>query len=739
MSRKFYLLGLVILTLFFGYSYSLADYIPSTVDTMKVGGGTYANDVIYADPGDFKVPVTLYLRNTFDVAGFVSHLVYDTTVMYPRTPVPESTYYQPFRSQNLPVFAGSFDIAGEIYFTGSAFFNPTEEYIAEGRGAIVEFYFNIKSTAPEGCYSIRLEEDGVDPPDNYITDKFGTADYIPVIVNGTICIGDTSPPANNPPVIPSIASQTVIVGETLSFQVSATDQDGDVITLSAQNLPSNSTFPQVQGTGSVSGTFTFIPTAQQAPDTFTVTFIATDEHSAQAQRSVTIFLYEEEAPPQQPTDKIKMLSTAGGVPGARGRLIPVYFSNQEDTVYGIEFSMNYDPQAIIIDSLVPADRIEGFSVYSNLGDSLGKLTVLIFGLGNEMILPGSEDVLYLAVSVDTLASFGDSPLDLKSGWEAISIDPDEPARALSLVDGVFAVDKFGDVNLDKNVNVSDAVVLIAYILGKVSLNTRNWEAADINRDAGVNVGDLVGVINTILGRSINAPLQRPSEPLAYLHLEYDSLQPGSSGQIDVWADLKTSIAGMQLKIKYNPAQISFLSPEQTILDTLLYVNDEKNGILTLLSFRLGGSPIPIGKGSILSLPIVTSPDFDKENLKIEIEEAILVDPEAVVIPVDKGEIVLPKVFSLSQNYPNPFNPNTTIRFEIGSGGGAQGAVNTTLKIYNLLGQLVKTLVDEPKLPGIYYQTWDGRNGQGEKVSSGVYFYQLRVGDFNQTKKMVLMK
>jgi len=107
--------------------------------------------------------------------------------------------------------------------------------------------------------------------------------------------------------------------------------------------------------------------------------------------------------------------------------------------------------------------------------------------------------------------------------------------------------------------------------------------------------------------------------------------------------------------------------------------------------------------------------------------------------VDKGEVTLPKSFSLSQNYPNPFNPNTTIRFEIGTGGGNQEAVHITLKVYNILGQVVKTLVDEPRSPGVYYQTWDSKNEQSEKVSSGVYFYQLRVGDYNETKKMVLLK
>ncbi|MDP3023966.1 MAG: cohesin domain-containing protein [candidate division Zixibacteria bacterium] len=742
MKNKSYLLGFIFFILLFSYSFSKAQ-VYLTNDTMKVGGGTYANDIIYVNPGDTRVPVIVYLRNTFDVAGFTLRMVYDSTIMYPRPPVPDSSFYQPIRSQSLPIFGGNFDVPGEIYFTGSPFL-PVITTIAAGRGPIVEFYFNIKSTAQPGYYPIKLEEDTLNYPDfdNTLGDPMGQNMYIPVLANGAICVGTCAPPTNNPPVVSPVSPKSVVVGETLSFSVSATDPDNDLITLFAQNRPTNSTFPQVQGTGSVTGTFTFIPAPEQAPDTLSVTFIVRDIYNSADTINVTIFLYEEIIPPQEPTDKLKILSTEGGVPGSKGKLIPVYFINDLDTVYGVEFSLNYNPQAVIIDSLVLAQRVNGFSVYSNRGDTLGKLTVLLFGLGNEKILPGAGDILYLALSVDTLAPFGDSPLDLTSAWEAISVNPNVPSRALAMVDGVFAVDMFGDINLDKIVNVSDVVSLVAYILGSISLDTRHYEAANINRDADVNVGDLVGVINTILHRPINAPIVNYREPLASLRLEYDSLQAGSPGSINLWADLKTSIAGVQFKIEYDPQQLSFSHPQLTSrsssFDTVYYKDDGK-GNLTILSFSFGKNPIGVGQGNILTLPVVVKSDFDKEKLRLSLKEAILADPTAVVIPVDKGEVVLPKSFSLGQNYPNPFNPTTTIRFEIGIGGGPQQSVQTTLRVYNILGQRVKTLVDEPKSSGIYYQTWDGKDEQGDKVSSGVYFYQLRAGGYNQTKKMVLLK
>ena len=90
-------------------------------------------------------------------------------------------------------------------------------------------------------------------------------------------------------------------------------------------------------------------------------------------------------------------------------------------------------------------------------------------------------------------------------------------------------------------------------------------------------------------------------------------------------------------------------------------------------------------------------------------------------------------FALEANYPNPFNPATHIRFSIETG------VNASLTIYNLLGQTVAVLVDQKLAPGSYEVTWDGRNQHREPVASGVYLYRLQAGDYQQTRRMVLMR
>jgi len=108
----------------------------------------------------------------------------------------------------------------------------------------------------------------------------------------------------------------------------------------------------------------------------------------------------------------------------------------------------------------------------------------------------------------------------------------------------------------------------------------------------------------------------------------------------------------------------------------------------------------------------------------------------VTAPTDVQEIVteeLPTTYSLSQNYPNPFNPSTVIEFTV------PHRSHVELSVYNLLGQRVVILVDEPMSQGAYRTLWYGRDESGHYVATGIYFYRLLAGDFVATKKMVLLK
>jgi len=99
----------------------------------------------------------------------------------------------------------------------------------------------------------------------------------------------------------------------------------------------------------------------------------------------------------------------------------------------------------------------------------------------------------------------------------------------------------------------------------------------------------------------------------------------------------------------------------------------------------------------------------------------------------EATIAGPQDFALEQNYPNPFNPETHIRYEV------PVASKVTLAIYNLMGEKIRTLVDEEKPVGQHSVLWDSKDDYGRNVGSGVYFYRMTADNFSKTMKLTLIK
>ncbi|MCK4233850.1 T9SS type A sorting domain-containing protein [candidate division WOR-3 bacterium] len=110
-------------------------------------------------------------------------------------------------------------------------------------------------------------------------------------------------------------------------------------------------------------------------------------------------------------------------------------------------------------------------------------------------------------------------------------------------------------------------------------------------------------------------------------------------------------------------------------------------------------------------------------------------PEYVGVSESVNTPVYPKLFGLSQNVPNPFYNKTRISYQIPFGKSA----HTILKVYDATGRVVRTLVDEDQGPGWYSVTWDGRDGFGKRVSSGVYFTRFTAGNYVKTGKMLYLR
>jgi flagellar hook assembly protein FlgD len=98
-----------------------------------------------------------------------------------------------------------------------------------------------------------------------------------------------------------------------------------------------------------------------------------------------------------------------------------------------------------------------------------------------------------------------------------------------------------------------------------------------------------------------------------------------------------------------------------------------------------------------------------------------------------GEEILPNNYSLHQNYPNPFNPITMISYDLPE----DAMVNVT--IYDMMGRVVKTMVNSQQNAGFKSVQWNATNNEGQPVSAGLYLYTIEAGKFSQTRKMVLLK
>ncbi len=712
---------------------------------------------------DSTVWITIGITNTVRIAGFAGALWYDTSILVPEygldvwlpcpdTCPPETSWVATMQKteRTEPVFVpGGFlyswtaGVVNKHLDTTNflAYVGFEKPMLSPDTGAVARIKFKVKPTAPEGT-TIPIEWcEGVGPltePNNW-SDSTGDTTYIPQVRSGTFTVRGGGPPPNQSPVFdaPAAASFEVNEGATLEFLVTAHDPDGDSLTLFMDPIDDDYdySFPLKGGTSSVTQTFSFSPAFTQGPASINVTFRAEDEYGHQTTKTVSIQINETEL------DILMASSAQGGVPGSAGRMVPFVITNSIP-IYGFQFTLRWDPTVVMVDSFVRSDVTSGFSLYTNLNDSssYGVATVLVFGLAGQTIPAGIETVLYAAFSVDEDAPAGEVSLQLENAKEAIS--PGEPSLPLGMLSGKFTVDFFGDANIDREVDIADVVSVVGYILGDIDFTSRQFMAADVTKNDSVNVADLVGIINIIL-YGVVEPSPSPSsyfEPMAIVRLDYEDLQPGTSGEVNVLADLEVPVAGAQIELNYDPKQLTFEAPRLSDWSDrfIAEYRDDKQGKLIVLLYNMSNDPISPGEGNILSLPARVNPDL-MNKINLEIGEVVLADQNAVQIPVDDGKASVPQAFELSQNYPNPFNPNTTIKYTLPSVGDGQETLPTTLKIYNILGEVVRTLVNEPKSPGVYYELWDGKDDQGDQVASGIYFYRLRAGEFSETKKMVLLK
>ena len=165
-----------------------------------------------------------------------------------------------------------------------------------------------------------------------------------------------------------------------------------------------------------------------------------------------------------------------------------------------------------------------------------------------------------------------------------------------------------------------------------------------------------------------------------------------------------------------------------------YENASYDGIeLWWLKPGSGPSDIPYYGTNFHGIPPAYNPDTNWELVPTVVLFTNIDTITSIQNPDDAKQ--LPDAFRLSQNCPNPFNPSTTLRFQI----SPQVGELITLRVYDVMGREIKTLVNEKLSPGNYAVDWNGTDDTDRPVASGIYLYRMRSGNYTEIRKMILIR
>ena len=308
-------------------------------------------------------------------------------------------------------------------------------------------------------------------------------------------------------------------------------------------------------------------------------------------------------------------------------------------------------------------------------------------------------------------SMSDSPI-------SFSVQSDVPEGHSATIDVTFSDDSnnewessfnvmihhncgVADVNTDGILNVLDIVRVVNMIVNAGDPSTEFEEcASDVSGDGNTNILDVINIINMVLDE--DRPIYGNVANSAKILISKNSLNVVSNDPI----------AGVQISIKANNL---VLNPD---IDMDVKLN-KSNDNYDILIYSMQGKTI---SGNT---PIFLVDD------QFEIASIVLANTDAE--EVDVSYDFVPQQFTLNQNHPNPFNPVTNIDFSI------QKESYVTLKVINLLGKEVQTLVSGYQPVGFYSVKWDGKTSSGNLAPSGIYIYQLNSIEGTLSRKMVLMK
>ena len=239
--------------------------------------------------------------------------------------------------------------------------------------------------------------------------------------------------------------------------------------------------------------------------------------------------------------------------------------------------------------------------------------------------------------------------------------------------------------------------------------------------------------------------------LAAVSVDVSSLANTSSGLTTLSMQTASGQAASAVQLEFQTSSDIEITGVKSNVEGMQVFSGVVDGLFKVgLIDMTGQNTIPAGQHDVVTITYASTPSTSsyastgsaRTEGEIKLVNAIVVgtDAEKMNVTINRSSVLLgspnatlPTAFSLAQNIPNPFNPTTNISFAVPQ------ATNVRLEVLNVLGQKVRTLVDEFKAAGNYSITWDGKDDNYQSVASGVYLYRIAAGEFSETRKMILMK
>jgi hypothetical protein len=350
-------------------------------------------------------------------------------------------------------------------------------------------------------------------------------------------------------------------------------------------------------------------------------------------------------------------------------------------------------------------------------------------------LENLQDRWYDQIPAGPLTDFLEWETDFVSGLAPAGATPVTITGGISQsdIDFFLAVLAIGDPNGDGVFDIGDVISLVNAILRISPFGPNQISAADLNDDGVADIGDVVSMIISLLGgTSASGPGAAPSGEFL-VSLGTPDIRT-SGVEIPIWTRLRQPLTGLQLTFEISgdadvvaanlPAGITMASHRD---------GDE----LRVLLYSTQGSVLPAEETRLLRMlrPNATLQTAG-EGVRFLGARGAAANGAAVTLQsfdIGEGPIGLGTRYTLEDNWPNPFNPTTTIAFTL------PRTSTVRLRVYNIRGQVVKTLMDGELGGGRHTVQWDGTDAAGRKVATGIYLYTLEAGGFRASKKMLLVK